>query len=230
MLKRAGLIVVFVVLALLMAGCGSATYYTFHNGTKNQCGSAGTPDCGNDYYAVDNTNGMTYHCTGTPCFLTDPVTPPWNCSSKYAYENLADKGTSWKVITQQQDQNNSSVPAQVTFTSNTETTVKVSLDVHLSASADALLDVVYVSVKADINVSVTKSVSVTVGNSYNFTVPAGATAYGNYGVKVQITSGHLYDKATCEGKNSDLGNVVTYVPIAPGWCVWTTDETPCPSI
>jgi len=75
-----------------------------------------------------------------------------------------------------------------------------------------------------------QSVTVAIGNSYNVTIPAGKTAYGNYGVKVQVTSGDFSDTARCEGQKSNWGTDVTYVPIASGWCVWLSNQPACSSL
>jgi hypothetical protein len=79
-------------------------------------------------------------------------------------------------------------------------------------------------------IEVTQTVNATIRNAFDFSIPLGETAYANYGVKVQITSGHLYNKAACSGETSDYGTDVTYVPIAAGWCVWLSSQPTCPSI
>ncbi len=153
------------------------------------------------------------------------------CTPNYVYDNLVNKGLSWKVVSQKQDQNNSTSPAQVTFTSTSSTKVTVTDELGLALSADgSLTKVITASVQAHINHSVSTSVTTTIGNSTNFSIPPGETAYADYGVRIQITKGHFYDKARCEGDASDRGTDITYVPIADGWCVWTSSTPPCPSI
>lgn len=241
-LRPIAAIMLFFLLAFITTGCSGYNGhgnnpYTIQNGVKSSC----NPDifgnsCGNDYYEV--TNGQTYHCTyWTGCDESNPVTPPVvtaQCVPNYAYDHLIDKGQSWEVVNQQQDQNNASSPVQAVFTSTTSKTVTVSdkLDVigTLNITSPTPIGVITANVKAEINHEVTQVVNATIDNSTSVTIPPRETAYGNYGVRVQITSGHLYDTAKCEGNKSDWGTDITYVPIAAGWCVWTSTQPTCPSI
>jgi len=244
-MKRCVLIVTFLFLALTIVGCGSAyTYFTIHNGRKTPCSDptsnipSNIPGCSGPYYAVSENNGVTYYCQSKECFTPVPITPPPQCTSKYVYDNLVNEGQSWEVVSQQQDQNNATTPAQVTFTSTTSKTVTVTdkldvianLNANVAGDAGILIGVITLNVKAEIDHEVTQAVNATIGNTYTVSIPPGETAYANYGVRVQITSGHLYDKAGCEGKKPDWGTDVTYTPIATGWCVWLSDQPPCPSI
>ncbi|HEX8731712.1 MAG TPA: hypothetical protein VF725_06585, partial [Ktedonobacterales bacterium] len=69
------------------------------------------------------------------------------------------------------------------------------------------------------------------GNDTDVIVPAGQTANGIYGVKVQVTDGHLYDKKPCANRAKDYGNVTTYIPVASGWCIWFSGENDtCPTV
>lgn len=172
--------------------------------------------------------------TATPsCILgfihcTTPTPVP--CKSKYAYATPVNEGLSWVVIDQLQDQNRSTTAAQVTFTSKTATTVTVTDQAGVTETAKASALVIEESVQVQINISVSLSVSTTIGNNYTFTLPPGKTVYANYGVRVQVVNGHLYDQAGCEGNKSDWGADLSYLPLAVGWCVWTDTDPPCPSI
>lgn len=232
MLRRCGLLVVLTLLVLMAAGCDpvySSFHYTYENGKKIPC-NWNALQCGNSSY--EDYGGKTYHCTALQCDEAYPVTlpQPSSCSPNYVYDTLNDKGQSWKVVDHEVNQNNASTPVQVTFTSETATTVTVTDELGVTLSAKGSVGVIEAGVEAHINHSVSISVAVTVGNGDTFTIPPGETAYANYGVKVQVTSGHFYDKAKCEGNKSDWGTDITYVPIAAGWCVWTSDQSPCPSI
>jgi len=85
--------------------------------------------CGTDFY--EEINGKIYHCSAFNCDENDPVNPfvtttaSNTCVPNYVYDNLVNEGQSWIVVSQQQDQNNSTSPAQVTFTSTTSKTVTV---------------------------------------------------------------------------------------------------------
>jgi hypothetical protein len=236
---------ILLLVALITTGCD--TYYNIQGGKLTKCGDFGSGDhnCGGPHY--QSSDGQTfYYCSSWWTMGCSLATPPVNqpttssagCKPEYAYDNLINEGQSWEVVSQQQDQNNSSSPAQVTFTSTTSKTVIVTdkldiiTNVNVTAAGDAgiLVGVITANVKAEIDHEVTQIVNATIGNSYNFSVPPGETAYANYGVKVQITGGHLYDKARCEGQKSDWRNDVTYVPIASGWCVWTSNQPACPSL
>lgn len=232
-------------LALIIVGCNApdSGYYIIHNGTRTPCNGFSS-NCGDDFYEVETPSGITYHCTsayGDTCDVFHPITPPATspqCVPKYVYDNLINEGQSWVVVSQQQDQNNSPSPAQATFTSMTSKTVTVTdkldvianLNVTVAGDAGSLIGIITLNVKAEIDHEVTQTVNAAIGNAYDFSVPPGETAYANYGVKVQITGGHLYDKAGCKGKKSDWGTDVTYVPIASGWCVWLSNQSACPSL
>jgi len=175
------------------------------------------------------------------CFLgifacSTPTPVP--CQPHYIYDNLINIGTSWIVVNQQQDQNNTTSPIQVTFTSTTSRTITVTDKLGLTqtstsseeVSGEAIQDTITNSVAVAINHSVSRSVTATIGNGTVITIPAGKTAYGNYGVRVQVTDGRLYDQADCEGENSYFGPDITYVPVATGWCVWISGQPSCPSV
>lgn len=169
-------------------------------------------------------------------FCNNPTPAP--CKPQYVYDDLIDMGKSWIVVNQQQDQNNSTSPTPATFMSITSKTIKVTDQQGMTETSGSSLGVnsediqstITHSVQYQINISVSLSVTTTIGNSTTVTVPAGKTVYGNYGVKVQITDGRLYDQAGCEGENSYFGPDITYTPIAVGWCVWISGATPCPSV
>jgi hypothetical protein len=245
MLKFCRIVGLLVFLALIFVSCGAGTtpsvtsYYTIKNGVRATC----TLDtCTSPAYAVGD-DGVTYYCRDKNpdnCIAVTP-TPERPCKPAFAYDTLIDGGKSWKVIPpQQQGQNNSTSPAQVTFTSKTSATITVTDSLSLtttttgslSGSLGVIKATITESVKTTIDTSVSSSVTASIGNDFSFTVPAGDIAYANYGVRVQITSGHLYDKAGCEGpgKKSDWGTDITYVPIGIGWCVWTSKQPPCPSV
>ncbi len=228
---------IVLLLFVALTGCALYTdtgygYYTVHNSTGISC--AGQGHCGLDFYEVGTPSGTTYHCTPL-CNVVAPVNPPITCISKYTYDNLINKGQSWVVVSPQQDTNNSPSDLQVTFTATTSKTVTVTdgqrVIGSLTGSASIpLIATVTASVKAEINRSVSQSITVAIGNSPDLVIPPGKTGYANYGVRVQITSGHLYDKGKCEGKKSDAGIDITYVPIAAGWCVWIDGQPPCSSL
>lgn len=175
------------------------------------------------------------------CFLwvfgcTTPTPVP--CQPHYVYDDLIAIGTSWIVVNQQQTQNNTTSPIQGTFMSTTSKTITVTDKLGMTTtstssteiSAEEIQHTITNSVAVEINHSVSYSVTATIGNSTDVTIPAGKTAYGNYGVRVQITDGRLYDQAGCEGENSYFGPDITYTPIATGWCVWISSQSPCPSV
>jgi hypothetical protein len=153
------------------------------------------------------------------------------CSPKYAYTDLVNDGQAWEVIDRAEDQNTTQNSINITFSSSTAVTVGTTFSIELSANAGAAVGPVFVNVQAQINASVSKSVNTVVGNQAAVTVPAGATANGVYGVRVQVTSGHLYrsDSGNC-GQARNYGNVQTYIPIAPGWCVWLSGNKPCRTV
>lgn len=250
--------VVLLVLALAVDGCSSSgttptglrctnlktgvvvqqnwgCYYFMSNGTSFPCHidvtvikkQYCTNTSGEFYFYYD---GKTYACATQNCANGDTASAPESCSPKYTYNDLVNEGQAWRVINQQADQNTTSGPVTIDLSSTTATTVSESASVELSVNADALLDIIFVSVHAQINASVSKTASTVVGNAVRVTIPAGMTANGIYGVRVQVTKGHLYQSNTCGSAKPDYGNVMTYVPLSTGWCVWLSDHTPCQAI
>jgi hypothetical protein len=151
---------------------------------------------------------------------------PGSCLPKYKYVILSNSGEAWEVVNEQTDQNTTPNSATVTLTSTSASTVSTSASINITVDAGAALGVVFASVHADLNASVAKTVSTVVGNNYNVTIPPGKTAYGIYGVQVQVTTGNLDQSNVC-GTTANYNSIQTYVPIAPGWCVWLSGETPC---
>lgn len=175
------------------------------------------------------------------CFLwvfSCTTSTPVPCQSHYVYDDLINMGESWIVVNQQQDQNEFTYSIQATLTSTTAKTVMVtdklafttSYSESVGVSEDGIESTITESVKTEINHSVSRSVTVTIGNDTTVTIPVGKTVYGNYGVRVQVTDGRLYDQAGCEGTQSYFGPDITYVPIATGWCIWISGQPPCPSV
>ena len=243
-----------------MAGCDTAPhqgaqFFVVHDdGTANACDPTKPNDdpysCSynNSSGAYEETyNDQTYNCWDTlgcdedhplaitPLAVASPTvaSPATVCAPNWVYDKLVDKGQSWEVASRQEDTNNSSSPLSVTFTATTTKTVTVTDEEQFTANASISVDIIATitaGVKAQINHSVSQSVTVSVGNSPVLSIPPEKTGYANYGVSVQITSGHLYDKAQCEGNQSDAGTDITYVPIAVGRCLWVEGQTPCPSL
>jgi hypothetical protein len=158
--------------------------------------------------------------SGGPAKVTVPAPNP-ECSPKYTYADLVNDGQAWQAVDRAQDQNTTQNSISIQFSSSSATTITTSASIELSASLKA----VFASVQAKINASVSRAVSTEVGNEVSVTVPAAMTANGIYGVKVQVTTGSLYINSTCGDKT--YKNVRTYVPIAPGWCVWISGQTSC---
>ncbi|HLZ56622.1 MAG TPA: hypothetical protein VKR06_06715 [Ktedonosporobacter sp.] len=258
MMKRYGLAVILLFLVLTITGCSAYdgennNPYMVVDGTATPCKlPATTPNsdssqypgrCSYNYYEVKD--GKTYACSGWGgCDEDNPVTPPAvtvaspsaGCKPHWTYDQLVDKGVAWKILSSPQESvNNTTSPEQANFSVTIARTVTVTdekqFTASLGASAKLAIVTITASVKQQVNHSVSQSLTVTVSNSVTLSVPPKETAYGNYGVSAQITSGHLYDTAKCEGSQSDVGTDVTYVPIAVGWCTWFSNQPdPCPSI
>jgi hypothetical protein len=254
MIKKTALVLVVLVLALFVGGCtdsGNGTtsssttpmgfpcsqwsgyqgcFYFMSNGSAVACqidtntGDLCTNTNGNFYSYYERT---TVLCEEQQCVSYIP------CSLRVTYDNLVNDGLAWQVVNHQQDQNATRSPSTITFTSTSATTVSTSVSasasIDISVNADALFATIFASVHAQINASVTTTATTVVGNAVKVTTPAGGTANGIYGVSVQVTSGHLYQSSSCgaAGGENNYGTVQTYVPIAPGWCVWISGETPC---
>jgi hypothetical protein len=252
---RATLLLLTLISALFVAGCATTgttptgyqctfppsqvnqthdCYYFIDDGKAVPCQMSRTNLCDNtagDYYDYSSYFGHTYLCEDhIACMESKMVSVPKLCSPKYAYDHLTSGGQAWRVVNEQEDQNSSQESISTSFSSTSATTVSTSLSAQITANVDALLGIVFASVHAEINGSVAKTVSTVVGNQVAVTIPAGRTAYGIYGVKMQVTSGDLYQANSCGGGKPDYGEVQTYVPIASGWCVWLSGGTPCPVI
>jgi hypothetical protein len=244
-MKRLSLLLVFLFVVLTITGCGTingSDFYMVKDGKKISCDIWTSPSvggCGNVYYEI--YNGQTYACGfSTGCNEDQPAvddvgaSSSTQCTPHWTYDHLTDKGESWIVVSPLEDTNNSPSLLPVTFAATTTKTVTVTdsagVITSLTASADALIATITASVRVQINHTVSQSVKVAIGNSPVLSIPPGKTGYANYGVKVQMTSGHLYDNAKCESGKGDWGMDTTYIPIATGWCLWIDGETPCPSI
>jgi hypothetical protein len=216
---------------------GDGCYYYVSNGTAIPCDVVDDPftlnychNTSGDYY--EYYEGTTILCTDAECDNSTSnvaVSPPQLCkpAGKSVYANLANGGQAWEVVNQQEDQNTTRQPITTRFISTSASTVTTSVSADLTVNVDALLGTIFVSVHAELNASVTKTASTVVGNEVTVTAPAGATAYGIYGVRVQISSGHLYQTNSCGAETTNYGSVKAYVPIASGWCVWLSGQTPC---
>jgi hypothetical protein len=241
-------LIVVVLVVLTAAGCTSSSttptgipctnyslkhdycLYYVSNGVETACDVGTANLCKNaqgDYYYYNPRNGNTYECADHYYCNGTEVAASVPCSPKFAYDHLVNLGQAWEVVNKQQDQNTTPTTADSTFTSSSATTVSASASVQITANVIALFGAVFASVRAQINASVARTVNTVVGNEFTVTIPAGKTAYGIYGVKVQVTGGHLYQSNSCGSSQPDYGTVQTYVPISPGWCVWLSGQAPC---
>jgi hypothetical protein len=178
-------------------------------------------------------------------------TPP-SCSLKYVYDDVVNGGQVQEVVDSESDYNGTSNTEHLTLTVTKSQTITVShsdlsiqkfhaqLNVQEASitetgfeasQAQAIYDSVH-----EINNSVVMTKTATIGDQFNITVGPWSWGYGNYGVFVQVASGHLYSQ-NCPN-HVDLGNILTFTPIRVGWCVWVrgpnffTDnsQSPCPTI
>jgi hypothetical protein len=254
MIKRTVLVLVVLMLVLVVGGCSSTTsatpaglscthvtgdfsedgcYYFIQNGTSVPCSVNFGPNgslCQNAIGPFYDYDGITtYRCLNNQCTSHTPGNGI-TCSSKFLYNNLVSNGEAWEAVNQLQDQNTTQAPISTQFISTSATTVHVdfsaSASINVGGSLDVLFATIYTNVHAQVNTSVSKTASTVVGNELTITIPAGGTAYGIYGVRVQVTTGLLYQENSCNGQ-TNYGDVQTYVPIASGWCVWLSGETPC---
>lgn len=208
-------------------------FYFINSGTPVACDVVDSPSkldyCNNtsgDYY--EYYDGTTTRCGDSACNDGTVVASPERCNSNnFTYNNLASGGQAWEAVNQQEDQNTTSQPITTEFISSSASTTSITLSASLTANAAAVIGIVFVSVRAQLNASVVRTVSTTVGNAVTVTIPPGITAYGVYGVRVQISRGDLYQSNSCGKKTTNYGNVQAYVPIASGWCVWLSGQTPC---
>jgi hypothetical protein len=247
MAKKMALILGLLVLALVASGCSTSSstatgipcttralgcYYYISNGNDVPCRIGIVNYCKNttgDFYEYVALGKQTRLCESHVygCIDSKGTPAPVLCSPKFTYNDPVNYGQAWQVVNRQTDQNTTPGPITVSFTSTSATTVSTSASIDLSADAYALLGAIFVSVHAQINASVAKTASTVVGNAVRVSIPAGMTANGIYGVRVQVTKGHLYQSNTCGSAKPDYGNVEAYVPIASGWCVWLSGQTPC---
>ena len=147
------------------------------------------------------------------------------CQAHYVYDHIAYQGQMLVVTDREQTGNNSGKDLTLTLTAQKSTTVTVSAD----AGVDADLGAIFAGVKAQLHATVSFSVTAGIINSPMITIPDGAIGYGDYGVFVQLAAGHLYSP-NC---HQDYGaQVSSRIPVAAGWCVWVTGESPakCESV
>jgi hypothetical protein len=254
MIKKTVLVLAVLLLVLVFSGCSSTTsstptgvlcthvtgnlngdgcYYFMKDGTSVPCDvnySLTGSYCQNAVGPFYDYDGITtYRCLNSHCTSHTPGSGI-TCSSKFLYNNLVNNGEAWEAVNQLQDQNTTQAPISTKFISTSATTVQTSFSasasINVGGSLDVLFATIYANVHAQVNASVSKTASTVVGNEVTINIPAGGTANGVYGVKVQVTTGNLYQNNSCNGQ-TDYGDVQTYVPIASGWCVWLSGETPC---
>ncbi len=154
------------------------------------------------------------------------------CNVQYHYDNVVNEGESQVVVDHEQDYNGTSDYSDVTLTAEKSGTVEVSAEYKLTQKLGVSLeDVITASVEEELGVSLTISVTTSIGNGYTYHLGPHKFIYGNYGVFVQIASGHLYStNPQCLSDESDWGTVLVYVPMGAGWCVWTSDNPPCSTV
>lgn len=192
-------------------------------------------------------------CDGDSSTTDAPSPPPASCQLQYVYDHVVNGGQVQEVVDTEANYNGTSQAQNMQFIATKSQTVTVSQstlsiqqfqaqaelngiaivdDAVVHAQAEAIYDSVH-----EINNSVVMTKTATIGNQFNVVVGSWTWGYGNYGVYVQVASGHLYSQ-NCPGQFKDLGNVLTFTPIRVGWCVWVrgpnlfTDggQSPCPTI
>jgi hypothetical protein len=215
---------------------GDNCFYLVRDGTAVPCDVSQDPlnyctNTNSHFYEYNEADGQNYLCADSECDSSTGVPPPKigkSCDlGKFVYNNLANNGTAWEVVNQQEDQNTTQQPITVEFTSTSATSVSTTASINVSVNVDALIEFIFASVRAQINASVVKTASTVVGNQVKVSVPPGTTANGIYGVQVQIASGQLYQDTTCGTKATTYGDVQAHVPLGSGWCVWLSGQTPC---
>jgi hypothetical protein len=215
---------------------GDNCFYLVRDGIATSCDVSQNPlnYCTNatgNFYQYNEADGQNYLCTDGKCDSSIGVSSPKigkSCNpGKFVYNNLANNGTAWELVNQQDDQNTTQQAITVEFTSTSATTVSTTVSINVSVNVNALIEFIFASVRAQINSSVIKTASTVVGNQVKVSVPPGMTANGIYGVQVQIASGQLYQDTTCGTKTASYGDVRAHVPLGSGWCVWLSGHTPC---
>lgn len=150
-----------------------------------------------------------------------PTPTPTPCKPHYVYDKVVNRGHEWKVFDRQGDFNYHPTPIQAKLIATTGGTVELTVtsrtdrSLSLGAGFEGIGVVFEASQGFDVGVSL--SVTASIGNEISMTIPPLSAGHGNYGVSVQVTSGHLYDAAGC-GK--DYGDVISYAPVRRGWCTW----------
>lgn len=99
-----------------------------------------------------------------------------------------------------------------TVTIAVTTKTQVGVEISVGAGANVVL-----KASQEIDAQASTSVTASISNKITITVPPLSTGHGNYGVSMQVTSGHLYTNR-CGGK--DYGEVISYAPLFSGWCTW----------
>jgi hypothetical protein len=141
------------------------------------------------------------------------------CQAQYVYDHITDQGQKLVVTDHEQTGNNTGNDVTLTLTAERSKTVTVSADAGIEADLGAIVD----GVKVSLHVSVSESVATSISNSPTLKLPDGTTGYGDYGVFVQLASGHLYS-SNC---GQDYGSHVSaQIPIGAGWCLWVTGQSP----
>jgi hypothetical protein len=224
-------------------------YYQTKDGKLSACSgnSAGVgvsdicPDTKDSFFYYDPDNNNTYYCDSGShknCEETDnnPVNPPSTITASttcptpsFAYSNLVNESTGWVVADEEVDQNTTQTTATATFSSKKSTTTSITLNVDMQAYANAILGVVFAGVQAKVNFALVKTSTAAIGNSFSAQIPPNSTIHAIYGIKMQVTSGHLYMLNPCGSQKYDQPSAESRIPIAPGWCVWIDDNNvDCP--
>ena len=140
------------------------------------------------------------------------------CTAGWQFDSLANAGSNFRAVTPVYGQKNT-LNHNITVTLTATTTGTVTF-----TSGDTTgvgLNFEFVQVKRDVNSSVSYSISTTVGHAVSTTLTPGQAFYGQYGIKRQIATGHLYYLNGNCTVGADHGRVATYSPWYSTWNLWS---------
>jgi hypothetical protein len=172
-----------------------------------------------------------------PACSSPPAKPA--CTPTYVYSGVKTHGSALNVVDLETEYNGSATAETFTLNDTHGSSVAIEDSTETASPADAMFSdsapiteddpefapvtaaqsaAIYNSV-SQTDSSVRTEASQTTGSQVQITVPAGATAYGLFGVVMDVTSGDLHAKSCPSLAQASQETVI--IPEEYEWCTWT---------
>lgn len=160
-----------------------------------------------------------YNPSASGASTSVPALPP-NCQTHFKYDHITDKGVFQKVLYREAASNQGDAGITAQFSAQKGGSVSITVGTKISIKVTPPMLAAVLEGTAEINSQVVNTSTASVGNTVTLTLPPHEYGYGNYGINVQVTSGHLY---AIDCSKQDVRNATFNVPFSQGvWCIWTS--------